>query len=95
LLATGAGAATGRSGAQATTSEAAATSSSNLMIMMSYLTLESYSIAPRISPSAPKKRKKNRVLERAWDRAHALELIRSGVGNSMRETFHSALAMGG
>lgn len=37
----------------------------------------------------------SRVLARAWDRAHALELIRAGVGNPMRETFHSALAMGG
>ena len=37
----------------------------------------------------------SRVLARAWDRAHALELIRAGVGNPMRETFHSALSMGG
>ena len=35
------------------------------------------------------------VLARAWDRAHALELIREGVDHQMREVFHSALALGG
>ena len=35
------------------------------------------------------------VLARAWDRAHALELIREGVDHQMREMFHSALALGG
>lgn len=34
------------------------------------------------------------VLARAWDRAHALELIREGVDHQMREVFHSALALG-
>ncbi len=34
------------------------------------------------------------VLARAWDRAHALELIREGVDGQVRETFHSALALG-
>ena len=34
------------------------------------------------------------VLARAWDRAHALELIREGVDHQMRELFHSALALG-
>jgi monovalent cation:proton antiporter-2 (CPA2) family protein len=34
------------------------------------------------------------VLARAWDRSHALELIREGVDHQMRETFHSALALG-
>jgi voltage-gated potassium channel Kch len=34
------------------------------------------------------------VLARAWDRSHALELIREGVDHEMRETFHSALALG-
>jgi monovalent cation:proton antiporter-2 (CPA2) family protein len=36
-----------------------------------------------------------RVLARAWDRAHTLELIREGVDRPMRETFGSALALGG
>lgn len=35
------------------------------------------------------------VLARAWDRAHTLELIRDGVDHPVRETFHSALALGG
>lgn len=35
------------------------------------------------------------VLARAWDRAHALELIKEGVDYQMREVFHSALALGG
>ena len=35
------------------------------------------------------------VLARAWDRAHALELISAGVDHQMREVFHSALALGG
>lgn len=35
------------------------------------------------------------VLARAWDRAHALELIKEGVDHQMREVFHSALALGG
>jgi voltage-gated potassium channel Kch len=35
------------------------------------------------------------VLARAWDRAHALELIKEGVDFQMREVFHSALALGG
>ncbi|MFN3575769.1 MAG: monovalent cation:proton antiporter-2 (CPA2) family protein [Tabrizicola sp.] len=35
------------------------------------------------------------VLARAWDRAHALELIHEGVDHQMREVFHSALALGG
>jgi glutathione-regulated potassium-efflux system protein KefB len=34
------------------------------------------------------------VLARAWDRAHALELIKEGVDHQMREMFHSALALG-
>jgi glutathione-regulated potassium-efflux system protein KefB len=34
------------------------------------------------------------VLARAWDRAHALELIREGVDHQMREMFHSALTLG-
>ena len=34
------------------------------------------------------------VLARAWDRAHALELIKEGVDHQMREVFHSALALG-
>jgi glutathione-regulated potassium-efflux system protein KefB len=34
------------------------------------------------------------LLARAWDRAHALELIREGVDHQMREVFHSALALG-
>jgi glutathione-regulated potassium-efflux system protein KefB len=34
------------------------------------------------------------VLARAWDRAHALELIKEGVDYQMREVFHSALALG-
>ncbi|MBS3981461.1 MAG: monovalent cation:proton antiporter-2 (CPA2) family protein [Rhodobacteraceae bacterium] len=35
------------------------------------------------------------VLARAWDREHALELIREGVDHQMREVFHSALVLGG
>ncbi|MGL4237961.1 monovalent cation:proton antiporter-2 (CPA2) family protein [Tabrizicola sp.] len=35
------------------------------------------------------------ILARAWDRAHALELIKEGVDHQMRELFHSALALGG
>jgi voltage-gated potassium channel Kch len=35
------------------------------------------------------------VLARAWDRAHALDLIKEGVDHQMREVFHSALALGG
>jgi glutathione-regulated potassium-efflux system protein KefB len=34
------------------------------------------------------------IVARAWDRAHALELIREGVDHQMREVFHSALALG-
>jgi glutathione-regulated potassium-efflux system protein KefB len=34
------------------------------------------------------------VLARAFDRAHALELIKEGVDHQMREVFHSALALG-
>jgi glutathione-regulated potassium-efflux system protein KefB len=34
------------------------------------------------------------VLARAWDRAHAIELIKEGVDHQMREVFHSALALG-
>lgn len=34
------------------------------------------------------------ILARAWDRAHSLELIKEGVDHQMRETFHSALALG-
>jgi CPA2 family monovalent cation:H+ antiporter-2/glutathione-regulated potassium-efflux system protein KefB len=34
------------------------------------------------------------VLARAWDRGHTLELIKEGVDHQMRETFHSALALG-
>lgn len=34
------------------------------------------------------------ILARAFDRAHALELIREGVDHQMREVFHSALALG-
>ena len=35
------------------------------------------------------------ILARAWDRQHALELIKEGVDHQMRELFHSALALGG
>jgi glutathione-regulated potassium-efflux system protein KefB len=35
------------------------------------------------------------ILARAWDRAHSLELIKEGVDHQMRETFHSALELGG
>jgi CPA2 family monovalent cation:H+ antiporter-2/glutathione-regulated potassium-efflux system protein KefB len=35
------------------------------------------------------------ILARAWDRAHSLELIKEGIDHQMRETFHSALALGG
>lgn len=35
------------------------------------------------------------ILARAWDRAHALELIKEGIDHQMRETFHSALELGG
>ncbi|MDP3194765.1 monovalent cation:proton antiporter-2 (CPA2) family protein [Tabrizicola sp.] len=35
------------------------------------------------------------VLARAFDRAHALDLIKEGVDHQMREVFHSALALGG
>ncbi len=35
------------------------------------------------------------VLARAFDREHALELIKEGVDHQMREVFHSALALGG
>ncbi|WP_128513800.1 monovalent cation:proton antiporter-2 (CPA2) family protein [Tabrizicola thermarum] len=34
------------------------------------------------------------VLARAFDREHALELIKEGVDHQMREVFHSALALG-
>ncbi|NHB77531.1 monovalent cation:proton antiporter-2 (CPA2) family protein [Rhodobacter calidifons] len=34
------------------------------------------------------------ILARAFDREHALELIREGVDHQMREVFHSALALG-
>jgi glutathione-regulated potassium-efflux system protein KefB len=34
------------------------------------------------------------VLARAWDRAHAIELIKEGVDHQLREVFHSALALG-
>lgn len=34
------------------------------------------------------------ILARAFDRSHALELIKEGVDHQMREVFHSALALG-
>ncbi len=34
------------------------------------------------------------VFARAFDRAHAIELIRTGVGHQVRETFESAIALG-
>lgn len=35
------------------------------------------------------------ILARAWDRLHALELIKDGVDYQIREVYHSALALGG
>jgi voltage-gated potassium channel Kch len=35
------------------------------------------------------------VLARAFDRGHLIELIRAGADEAMRETFESALALGG